>query len=148
MLTYVAQANEVQIGAAPSPRELAATLPLFFFPPQSGGRFPRLKFGVSLKALSARSLKSYNGALKGGLKGQSAAVLEGTLPLASRLEIFRGEAFALARVGGQVRVALGEASVTYPHLAAWLSSCSATCLTACNRTTTDLQQTCNRPATC
>jgi hypothetical protein len=115
MLTYVAQANEVQIGAAPSPRELAATLPLFFFPPpppQSGGRFPRLKFGVSLKALSARSLKSYNGALKGGLKGQSAAVLEGTLPLASRLEIFRGEAFALARVGGEVRVALGEASVT------------------------------------
>jgi hypothetical protein len=120
MLTYVAQANEMRLGAPPSPRELAATLPLFFSPPpQSGGRFPRLKFGVSLKALSARSLKSYNGALKGGLKGQSAAVLEGTLPLASRLEIFRGEVFVLARVGGEVRVVLGEARVTQPHLAAF-----------------------------
>ena len=115
MLTYVAQAKEEQLGAAPSPRELAETLPLFFFPPpppQSGGRFPRLKLGVSLKALSACSLKSFNGTLKGGLKGQSAAVLERTLPLASRLEIFRGELFVLARVGGEVRVALGEARVT------------------------------------
>ena len=104
----------MRLGAAPSPRELAATLPLLFFfpPPQSVGRFPRLKFGVSLKALSARSLKSYKGALKGGVKGQSAAVLEGTLPLASRLEIFRGEVFLLARVGGEVRVALGAARVS------------------------------------